>query len=107
MRVKIYDELNQDRLLGSLPRPAANLGARYYRMQTCGPIRAVSFDEMTAIDTVYDIIEFTIGWRSSDDNWTMDAVFRTSAKLKHLMRLRDFRLPGESKSQAEYRWYAQ
>jgi hypothetical protein len=100
-RVEVRDSKNTDRVLGSIPRPRGNVpkldGGDRYRMTTCGPITAFEFDSSAACSPTVYVVDF--GFRCV--NWTV--VLITEAPLDMLVRIDDFRLPGENAEQAHVR----
>lgn len=112
--LNVYDAINKDRLLGTHPRWAARDSVGLYA--TCARMGAVSsypgslmyvsaghgpvpiMDVMT-VDTV-ELVRFT---KVSKCGWEAEVALSTFSPLEHLMRLKDFCLPGEEPYEAQRR----
>lgn len=106
-RVNVYDSRNPDRLLGSVARPTtpAN-GCDRYRLSVMPRMpRLMSTSVGPETELRYTTIDFAYDHRASPDKWTVEAILTTSATLNDLMKLREFRLPGETNQHAEHRQY--
>lgn len=103
-RVDIYDAVNTDRLLGSIPRPSGPVCGRAYEVALSPRTRVMlDVDPFTPVEIF--CARFTYQMRSMDDGWSAVLVFLTDAPLSLLMTHPKFRLPGETERQAEERVY--
>lgn len=103
-RIDVVDQLNNKRLLGSVPKPYQKLTSPYYSFAFCSSSYACVFDpNLTPAVTNVGRIDMVITWIDSEDSWTKRAAFATYSHLKDLLQVRDFRLPGESDEAAYYR----
>lgn len=105
-RIDIFDRTNRARLLGSLPRG----------MMPCTPAmgHCVNFATMPKMCGSHpvsgpvgmNIERVSMEWeRVQIDAWTLGFVLLTGAPLAALMKLREFRLPGETDMQANERHF--
>jgi hypothetical protein len=99
-RIEVRDEKNTDRLLGTMPEVAIAESAKHWRAATMSRIPVGVYgrdfdDEPVAVKTV-TLTKHVRGWK---------VCFVTTDTLDDLMRLRDFRLPGESEEAAHQRHY--
>lgn len=104
VRVEVVDAVNTNRILGTLPKPDMKGGFDRLRMPCMGrpalDFRQVSFDEVmnvTYVDCEARIIR----------TGPLDAkgVLATHNTLEDLMKVRDFRLPGETAEAAARRFW--
>ena len=101
-RVEVVDAVNLNRTLGFFEkRPMPFVQGRTLRMACSEPVRAWSYgDELPfSIKTV----DFTFERKWSDGGWVTNTVLATNAPLEHLMLIDTFRLPDETKGEAEER----
>jgi hypothetical protein len=105
-RIEVYDAVNRDRLLGTIPKPS--MQGRFVqmavlpRMAVCD-FRAVSYDEIAEV--TYTKVTMEADIKRGPNPLDVKGVLTTHDKLNDLLKLRDFRLPGESEHQAEQRRY--
>jgi hypothetical protein len=102
-RVDVYDLGNSDRLLGSVPKPDWR-GGRSLRVAAMGRLSVTSWptdpcEESVSVTTV----DFEASIKRGPNPLDVRGVLTTTAPLKHLLMLRDFRLPGETEEQAHVR----
>lgn len=98
--VEVYDAINPKRLLGTMEMQSRRPDGRDMRYAACVPLRAYSLTANEAVtEASVDIATFTYGHRPSDDGWDRIGILLTYTPLEHLMRLREFRLPGENERQ--------
>lgn len=102
-RVDIYDSRNRDRLLGSIPRPDVALRWPRLSMAVMEPFRWDAPPEPRPVSTHCNQVDFDVDYRPTQDGWTKEAVFATSASLDLLRRITGFRLPGETEDR-RWRW---
>lgn len=110
--VEVRDAKNRERLLGFLPREmfgprftdrGDRLGIAVMPPCPVGPSKTFSHLAMDRLDT--HTIQLSIGYRETDSGWSRTVEFTTEAPLGVLLWLREFRLPGESRDEAEERAY--
>jgi hypothetical protein len=103
-RVEVYDSISKERLLGTLPKPTVN--APFLQMPTYSrgvcDFRQVSYDDIATVQ----VATFEVGVRKGKNLLDVSGVLRTGEPLAKLMQLSDFRLPGETRHDAERRHYA-
>lgn len=101
----VYDRKNQDRLLGYLTfRPTQDFGPWYRLMAMDMPRACLAFDpSMLLMNETVHYVEFEFGWRTTEGGWRKDKVMLTDCKLETLMKVREFRLPGETEQMHEAR----
>lgn len=100
-RVLVVDRKNPDRVLGSIPRPRGDSpkldGGDRYRMVTMSRLSVYDFNPTAPIEASVSYVDF--GFRAV--NWTV--VLTTDASLDLLVKIEDFRLPGEDAEQVHVR----
>ncbi|MEZ2409818.1 hypothetical protein AB6806_23790 [Bosea sp. RCC_152_1] len=102
-RVQIVDSKNHDRVLGSIPRPSAKPMGRCFEFTLSPPISFMDVAEGPVSMSLYRI---ALEIERRFDGWESEIYFSTSAPLDRLVQLRDFRLPGETRHDAEARLYS-
>lgn len=100
-RVDIYDAINMDRLLGSVPKPEWR-GGYSLRVATYPGRATVSARPWDDPTLSLKTIDFTASIKRSGP-LDVEAILTTHDRLNDLMAIRDFRLPGESHAEAERR----
>lgn len=102
-RIRVFDSINRSRLLGTIPRPDVEPRGPRLMMVTTDP---VSFRDEWRNTTVLDRRIQTVEFNIVEDRkgWDVELVLTTSALLSDLVKLPEFRLPGETASQAKRRW---
>lgn len=108
--VAVYDMINPDRLLGYLMKRPGPVRGRIIRLAAMPPLPPIAtWDNAPEASVAITHFEFTYGARTqhSEDGWriTTDVVLNTTATLKELTWLRDFRLPHETPRAAKERLY--
>nr|WP_047575717.1 hypothetical protein [Methylobacterium sp. ZNC0032] len=106
-RIKVVDAGNTKRLLGSLPRPNVEPRGERLRMAVSEPMTAYRDEFRMAMVHNYEVktLDFTITELRS--GWDIELTLTTSDTLERLLKLPEFRLPGETASQAKRRWEMQ
>jgi hypothetical protein len=103
-RVEVYDSVGNERLLGTMPKPDVR-GPMYqtpvYPRSVCD-FRQVSYADVMTVQ----VATFEAGVRKGPNPLDVTGVLRTGEPLAKLMQLDSFRLPGETRQQAERRRYA-
>lgn len=102
-RIKVVDSCNRSRLLGTLKRPEEAPRGPRLRMVVMEQLRwrdewfdtPVVDQQVNSID--FEIVELRKGW-------DIELALATSDHLNLLLELPEFRLPGETASQAKRRW---
>lgn len=103
-RTEIRDELNKNRLLGSIPRPELINSQPYFRVLMMSRLR--DYDNLRMMPPMMptvDTLDLRLDWFEEDGGWGRRHVFVTMAPLDKLMRVLDFCLPGETDEQANHR----
>jgi hypothetical protein len=105
-RVEVYDRRNPERLLGTLPRPdvPANGGPISVAvMPRFSPFYDEPLRPLAPAHYAHKVLHFQPDKRYSEGGWKIDVAVTTDAPLDDLMRLQDFRLPGEDARAARMR----
>jgi hypothetical protein len=107
-RIQVYDAVNKDRLLGSIPVPSMAAAGRHIVFPTMAPPMSL-YDAAREFSPSmrFDTVEMEVSHRYDATTWTAEFILVTSTPLNVLTRVRDFRLPGENEGQAADRryWY--
>lgn len=105
-RLNVVDDANRSRLLGSLPRPEFAPQGAWLQMYAHEHLRFRDERRMeTVTETKIETLSFRIvEWRKG---WDIEMVLATSALLSDLLKIPEFRLPGETAPQAKRRWEQQ
>jgi len=109
MQINVYDSKNPDRHLG------------WFDSDYLGPVQSSrieivvppdlatvfrDMDQLTKIaEQTVERVSFKIGQATSEGGWVRTLFLHTDAPLDRLMRLKHFRLPGETRAAAERRRY--
>jgi hypothetical protein len=95
--IPVYDAGNHQRLLGHAKRRQDPAGPTVFTF----PMRPASVTAMYAPameDVEAGTVEMECFTRYTEDGWKAEVAYRTVAPLADLMRVADFRLPGETES---------
>ena len=105
-RTEVYDAVNRDRLLGTIPKPDMRSShvrmAAMPRMAVCD-FRTVDYSEI--METTVRTVTMEANIKRGPNPLDVKGVLTTYDPLSDLLKLRDFRLPGESERAAEERRY--
>lgn len=103
-RLNVVDSRNHERILGSIPQPhVPHPGAGLVITFPCMPLRCVtSGPDLSIPETSFRTVNMTIERRHLDA-WTTVPYLATSTPLEDLTLVEDFRLPGETRQEAEMR----
>lgn len=101
---KVFDFGNRNRLLGELMRYPDRFVGRYLEVAIAPPPHEL----FAGPDDYYkplrfDRVTFSLDQLHLNGGWDTEGILLTSAPLSDLLRLPQFRLPGESDAQAERR----
>jgi hypothetical protein len=105
-RIQVYDSVNKDRLLGSVPVPSCPAHGRVVMFATRAPVVSYKYSSLADMNMRLDTINMEISTRYEAQTWTAEFILVTRSPLNLLTRIDGFRLPGETEAQARDRHYS-
>ena len=105
-RIEVFDNTNRDRLLGTISRPQEPPRGRELVFHFTEPVTPRVM-EMAPIERANRLNTIRFYAAHREKGWDVSIVLETSTTLADLLKLPEFRLPGETASQAKRRWEMQ
>lgn len=104
-RLEVVDAGNPKRVLGTMDARGVPLHQQFVRTHVLGELSPVAPSRVYPVDMRMDTAEFEVAYTPTAGGRIKTAQLRTYTSLQMLMRMREFRLDGETPRAAKERFY--